>query len=103
MISVAFWGMNGGLMAMCVMSLLPIGLLQTVASIDTGYWYARSPEFLQTPLMATLRWLRAPGDTVFALGAAALALFMAGLATGHSFAEAPAPEAAPGRGVPELV
>ncbi len=36
-----------------------------------GYWYARSREFLGTPLMQTLRWLRVPGDTVFALGALA--------------------------------
>ncbi len=102
LIKFAFWGLNGGLMAMCLMSLLPIGLLQTVASIDTGYWYARSPEFLQTPLMANLRWMRAPGDTVFALGAVALILFMIGLATGHSFAEERKPEPLPER-VPELV
>ena len=43
----AFWGMNVGLMAMCVLSLLPVGLMQTWASVDQGYWYARSPEFLQ--------------------------------------------------------
>jgi len=103
MISVAFWGMNGGLMAMCLMSLLPIGLLQTVASIETGYWFARSPEFLQTPLMSTLRWLRAPGDTVFALGAVALVLFMIGLATGHSFAGEAKPSKAEVAPEPELV
>jgi len=87
MIGFAFWGMNGGLMAMCVLSLLPVGLLQTVASVDKGYWWARSPEFLQTPLMATLRWMRVPGDTVFALGAVALAVFIIGLATGHSYSD----------------
>jgi len=30
-----------GLFAMCVGSLLPVGLLQTWASVDKGYWYAR--------------------------------------------------------------
>ena len=60
--------MNGGLMAMCVLSLLPVGLMQTWASVEHGYWYARSTEFMQTPLMQTLRWLRVPGDTLFALG-----------------------------------
>ena len=44
---VRFWAMNGGLMAMCVVSLLPVGLMQTWASVDQGYWYARSAEFLQ--------------------------------------------------------
>lgn len=36
-------------------------------------------------LMQTLHWLRVPGDTVFAAGAVALVLFVAGLATGHSY------------------
>jgi nitric oxide reductase subunit B len=44
-----FWAINGGLMAMVLLSLLPVGLLQTWASVEHGYWYARSPEFLQTP------------------------------------------------------
>jgi len=81
----SFWSLNGGLMAMCVLSLLPVGLMQTWASVDHGYWYARSPEFLQTPLMQNLRWMRVPGDTVFFLGAVSLVLFVAGLKTGHSF------------------
>ena len=54
--------MNVGLLAMCVLSLLPVGLMQTWASVEQGYWYARSPEFLP-PYMQTLRWLRVPGDT----------------------------------------
>ena len=81
----SFWSLNGGLMAMCVLSLLPVGLMQTWASVDHGYWYARSPEFLQTPLMQNLRWMRVPGDTVFFLGAVSLVIFVAGLKTGHSF------------------
>lgn len=80
----AFWGLNIGLLAMVVISLLPVGLMQTWASVEKGYWYARSPEFLHTPVMQTLRWLRVPGDTIFALGAIALVLFVAGLKTGHS-------------------
>jgi nitric oxide reductase subunit B len=72
----SFWTMNIGLLAMCVVSLLPVGLLQTWASVDQGYWFARSPEFLGTPLMQTLRWLRVPGDTIFALGELALVVFV---------------------------
>jgi nitric oxide reductase subunit B len=81
----AFWGMNGGLMMMCILSLLPVGLMQTWASVEHGYWYARSSEFMQSPLLQTLRWWRVPGDTVFFLGAVALVVFVAGLKTGHSF------------------
>lgn len=81
----SFWTLNGGLMAMCVLSLLPVGLLQTKASVETGYWYARSSEFMQTNLMQTLRWMRVPGDTIFFLGAVALVVFVAGLKTGSSF------------------
>lgn len=66
-------------------ALLLVGLLQTKASVEHSYWYARSSEFMQTDLMQTLRWMRVPGDTVFFLGAVALVLFVAGLKTGHSF------------------
>jgi nitric oxide reductase subunit B len=53
-----------------------VGLLQTWASVDKGYWYARSSEFLHTPLMQTLRWMRVPGDSIFALGEFSLVLFV---------------------------
>lgn len=84
----SFWSLNGGLMAMCVLSLLPVGLMQTWASVEHGYWYARSAEFMQTPVMQNLRWMRVPGDTIFFLGAVALVWFVAGLKTGHSFQKA---------------
>ena len=67
---------------MCIFSLLPVGLMQTWASVEHGYWYARSSEFLQSPLMQTLRWWRVPGDTLFAAGAVALVLFVATIRLG---------------------
>jgi len=79
-----FWAINVGLFAMVALSLLPVGLLQTWASVERGYWYARSPEFLQTGVIETFRWLRIVGDTIFAAGAIALALFVIGLRTGAS-------------------
>ena len=81
----SFWSLNIGLLAMCCLSLLPVGLLQTKASVEHGYWYARSSEFMQTELMQTLRWMRVPGDTIFFLGSVALVVFVAGLKTGASF------------------
>lgn len=84
----SFWSLNIGLMAMCVLSLLPVGLLQTRASVEQGYWFARSSEFMQSDLMQFLRWMRVPGDTIFFLGAVALVIFVAGLKTGQSFRKA---------------
>jgi nitric oxide reductase subunit B len=83
----SFWGINIGLLLMVLLSLLPIGLMQTWASVEYGMWYARSAEFLQTGLMDTLRWLRIIGDTIFAIGAFVLGYFVLGLVTGHSYDE----------------
>jgi len=80
----AFWAINGGLAAMILLSVLPLGLLQTRAAVGHGYWYARSAEFLHSDGMNAIRWMRVPGDTLFALGAVVLVAFVAGLATGHS-------------------
>ena len=80
----AFWSINIGLAAMVLISVLPIGLAQTVASVKTGLWYARSAEFMQLPAMHTLKWLRVIGDTIFASGTVALAWFIFGLKGGWS-------------------
>jgi nitric oxide reductase subunit B len=80
----AFWAINIGLFLMVTVSLLPVGLMQTWASVQTGYWYARSAEFLQAGPMQTLRWLRVVGDTIFALGAVVLVGFVIGLSAGYS-------------------
>ena len=85
MIKFAFWTTNVGLMAMVGLSLLPVGLAQTWASVETGYWYARSPEFIQSPVLQFFRWLRAPGDILFTAGVVALVIFVAGLALGFSY------------------
>jgi len=87
LIRFSFWTLNGGLMAMCVLSLLPVGLLQTWASVDTGYWYSRSSEFLGSDIVETFRWLRVPGDTIFFVGSIALIIFVYGIRSGSSFVE----------------
>ncbi len=86
-LSYAFWSINVGLALMVLISLLPVGLMQTWASVEHGMWYARSAEFLQTPLMNNLRWLRVIGDSVFATGVLALGWFILGLKTGWSIRE----------------
>lgn len=83
-IAIGFWTLNGGLFLMSMLSLLPLGLAQAWASMDVGLWWARSDEFLYTPVLTVLRWLRVPGDTIFAVGALAIGVFMVGLLTGWS-------------------
>jgi nitric oxide reductase subunit B len=81
---ISFWCINVGLLLMVLISVLPVGLLQTLASVKYGMWYARSADFLQQPFMQTLRWLRVVGDTIFAVGVLALVYFVAGLVFGWS-------------------
>ena len=83
-IKYGFWGLNGGLLLMAFISLLPLGLAQAWASMTEGLWYARSSEFLYSPELTFVRWLRTPGDIVFGLGALSIGVFMVGLLTGHS-------------------
>ena len=83
-ISIAFWSFNIGIFLMAVISLLPVGILQTIASIKYGMWYARSAEFMQEPTLQTFRWLRMIGDSIFSVGTIALAIFVVGLKTGWS-------------------
>lgn len=84
-LAMAFWLINIGLALMVLLSMLPIGLMQTWASVEYGTWFARSAEFLHSGHMNELRWMRVIGDTTFALGALILGWFVLGLVTGHSY------------------
>lgn len=88
-LKVSFWCINFGLVFMVILSMLPVGLLQSWASIEHGTWYARSAEFMQSGAMQTLRWMRVPGDVLFSVGAALLGWFVLGLLTGHSYQDEP--------------
>ena len=83
----SFWAINIGLLLMVLISVLPVGLAQTMASVKHGLWYARSAEFMQQDYLQTLRWMRVFGDTIFAVGVFALAWFVVGLKTGWSVRE----------------
>ena len=61
---------------MALLTLLPMGVLQLKAAIEHGYWYARSAEFMQQPIIELLVWLRVPDDMIFSVGALALAWFV---------------------------
>ncbi len=47
--------------------------------MEHGYWFARSAEFMDRPIIDVLVWLRTPGDVVFAAGAVLMAAFVASL------------------------
>ncbi|MBO7925882.1 nitric-oxide reductase large subunit [Pseudoalteromonas sp. HL-AS2] len=68
----SFWWMNIGLALMLFTSLLPVGIIQFVASASEGLWYARSEALMQSDTLVTLRWVRTIGDVVFMVGALAV-------------------------------
>lgn len=75
-LKIGFWSLNIGLLAMALFSLLPVGVWQAIASIKEGMWYARSAELMQQPGMVFLKWMRTPGDVIFAIGVFACAWFV---------------------------
>jgi nitric oxide reductase subunit B len=75
-LKLSFWSLNIGLAMMTFLSLLPQGILQTYASIEHGYAYARSAEFIHSPIMQALVWARVPGDVVFSAGVFAFCWFV---------------------------
>jgi len=64
----AFWFLNIGLVAMVLLSMLPIGIIQAYTSITQGYSFARDADLLYSPTIQTLKWLRMVGDTIFSVG-----------------------------------
>lgn len=85
LLSFSFWSLNIGLLTMCLLSLLPVGIMQVLASMEHGMWYARSAEFLKLDYMQNLVWLRVIGDTIFTFGVGGLIWFLFGLKTGKSY------------------
>lgn len=76
LLKTSFWSLNIGLLMMTCLSLLPQGILQTYTSIEKGYSFARSAEYIQSPVMQALVWARVPGDVVFSIGVFAFVWFV---------------------------
>lgn len=76
LLKISFWSLNIGLAMMTFLSLLPQGVIQTYVSIDQGYFFARSAEFIHSPIMEALVWARVPGDIVFSVGVVAFVCFV---------------------------
>ena len=64
-VRVAFWGTNGGLALMLLMSLFPSGVLQFWDVVQHGYWHARALDYVSADRSHFLEWLRLPGDLIF--------------------------------------
>ncbi len=72
----SFWGLNGGLMLMTVLSLIPSGFYQFYYAVRDGLWYARSPEIATSKAIQTFSWMRVLPDLVFSAGAILLFVFL---------------------------
>ncbi|HEY0939723.1 MAG TPA: nitric-oxide reductase large subunit [Steroidobacter sp.] len=94
LLKTSFWAFNIGLAGMALLTLLPIGIIQLTAAIDHGYWYARSEQLMQSPLIQLLVWMRVPGDTILSVGALSLAWFVIRLWIAPKQAKLEVPEGA---------
>ncbi len=76
MLKWSFWGLNGGLAGMAVLSLIPSGFYQLYYAVKYGLWFARSPEITSGPVVRFFAWMRMAPDLVFAAGAILLFTFL---------------------------
>jgi nitric oxide reductase subunit B len=64
----SFWSLNIGLAWMVFATLFPLGVRQLYESVNTGYYDARTLEFLTNDTNALFEWIRLPGDVLFIAG-----------------------------------
>jgi nitric oxide reductase subunit B len=81
---VSFWSLNLGLAWMSFATLFPLGLLQLYESVNTGYYEARTLEFLTNDTNALIEWIRLPGDVVFIGGGVLPLLYLTWLGLRHT-------------------
>lgn len=72
----SFWGLNGGILLMTLVSLIPSRFYQFYHAVDKGMWYARSPEIVSGEFIRTASWLRMGPDIIFTCGAFCLLAFL---------------------------
>ena len=77
LLSVSFWGLNGGLLIMTLVTLFPVGIAQAWTSYKEGLWVARDVSFFERPIVSLLGQLRIIPDTVIiVIGIVPLAYFL---------------------------
>ncbi len=76
-LKLSFWGMNGGLALMAIMTLLPVGIIQAWVSFQQGLWVARDASFFEKGTVMLLGNLRViPDLIIIVLGVLPLAYFL---------------------------
>jgi nitric oxide reductase subunit B len=80
----SFWSLNIGLAWMIFATLFPLGILQLYESVNTGYFQARSLEYVTNPTNALIEWLRLPGDALFIVGGVLPLLYLCYLGVRHT-------------------
>ena len=80
----SFWSLNIGLAWMCFATLFPLGILQLYESVNSGYFEARSLEYITNDTNALLEWMRLPGDVLFIVGGALPLLYLCYLGVRHT-------------------
>jgi nitric oxide reductase subunit B len=80
----SFWSLNLGLAWMIFATLFPLGILQLYESVNTGYFEARSLEYVTNPTNALIEWLRLPGDVLFIAGGVLPLLYLCYLGVRHT-------------------
>ncbi|HYW82651.1 MAG TPA: cbb3-type cytochrome c oxidase subunit I, partial [Spirochaetia bacterium] len=76
MLKWAFWLLNGGLLGMTVLSLLPSAFYQLYYAVTYGVWFARSPEITSGPVIKLFNLLRILPDTAFGIGGLVVFVFV---------------------------
>jgi nitric oxide reductase subunit B len=76
MLKWGFWLLNGGLLGMTFLSLVPSGFYQLYYAIAYGIWYARSPQITSGPVMKLFNYMRIVPDVVFGAGGIVILLFV---------------------------
>jgi len=77
LLKVSFFGLNGGLLLMAFVTLMPVGAMQAWTSFKSGLWVARSAEFFrQTPVVVLGTFRIIPDLVIIILGVLPLAWFL---------------------------
>ena len=93
---ISFWSLNLGLAWMVFATLFPLGILQLYHSVSSGYFEARTLQFITGGANPVLEWLRLPGDVLFIAGGVLPLLYLCWLSIRYRVPTAPTAEESKG-------